>query len=154
MRLPECSLLFCKHGIHSAEIDGLFSHFEDGAVLRTTPTICTPGPEGHVDDPLSTFLPTLGSSLHPEGPIAQAWGHPGHHIQAPGRPKNLPVGHPPEHGVRATTRFTPPQDRPRVKEKARRKRWFKGRPSKAISRTLAVQELWGVGVGRKEDAFC
>lgn len=127
-----------------------------GAVLRATLTICTPGPEGHMEDPFSTFLPTLGFSLHPEGPIAQAWGHPDHHIQAPRRPKQLPVGHPPGPGVHATARSTlrgtDPEERRRPKgsggsEEEACSQGVRTWPSKAHSRTLAVQELWGVGWG-------
>lgn len=56
-----------------------------------------------MEDPLTTFLPTL------EGLIAQARGHPGHHIQAPHRPEQLPTPTPHPHppppgpGVRAIT---------------------------------------------------
>lgn len=129
-----------------------------GAVLRATPAICTPGSEVHVKNRFSTFLPTLGSSLHPEGPIAQAWGHRGHHIQAPRRPKQPPVGHP--LGLRCVPKPVPPSGGPSLRKGegqkealAQRKRFAAGGSSKALSRTVAGQEL-GVGVGRKEDAFC
>ena len=140
-----------------------------GAVPRTTAAVYTPGPEVHVEDPLSTlfFLPWASACIW-RGLSHRRGGHLGHHIQAPCRWKLFPIGHP--LGLGRGPQPAPPSAEPTLGERGRPEKALAQRkketwsqrvrtwPSKASSRTLAVLELGGeVGeerMGRGEDAFC